>query len=167
MIKILGTPSYPLTTSQSEEIHAPYNPHPNVAFKSPSSKARREYGSFKHELPILLAWYPVMNAVCAFLPHNPASVVGWLFCSAGKQTQVLSRTSPEQRRVHILCCLKEKIVHLRPQTHWQLSLGSRQGWENIIINEIIYHNVLDLRDFSQLERRTFRKLDPKIFSNRC
>ena len=28
MIKILGTPSYPLTTSQSEEIHAPYNPHP-------------------------------------------------------------------------------------------------------------------------------------------
>ena len=54
---ILKIPSGYLTTNQSEgrADHAP-TLSLCLAFKTPSRKAFGEFGSFEHELPILLAW---------------------------------------------------------------------------------------------------------------
>ena len=46
-----------------------------------------EFVFLEHELPILLAWCPAINAVLSFTTTQSVSV-GWLCCVAGKHTQV-------------------------------------------------------------------------------
>ena len=69
------SPSDLIPTNQKnvhELIMHPTTLKPNVAFKNPSLKAIREFRSFEHELPILLAW--PCNKCCTFLHYNPVSV---------------------------------------------------------------------------------------------
>ena len=71
------TPKIPpcyLTTNQSggcpRADQALCDPLPHFVFKNPSLKATGEFGSFEHELPILLAWRHVghftINVVLSF-----------------------------------------------------------------------------------------------------
>ena len=38
---------------------------PNTVFKNPCLKAIREFSSFEHELPVLLAWFPANKLFAA------------------------------------------------------------------------------------------------------
>ena len=49
-----------------ELITHPVTLTPNVAFKSPFLKIIKEFGSFEHEFPILLACRPTINSVLSF-----------------------------------------------------------------------------------------------------
>lgn len=66
MIKIPETSPYYLSTNRSEESPQAATFTPNVAFKNPSLKVMREFRSLEHELPVLFAWCPVINALCSF-----------------------------------------------------------------------------------------------------
>ena len=67
-------------------MHPAAPPSPGVAFKKASLKAIREFGSFEHELPILLPWCHA-NKSLTFLHHKLVSV-NWLCCAVGEWTQV-------------------------------------------------------------------------------
>ena len=69
------------------------NPSPHRVIKHVSLKAIREFGSFEHELPILLSW--PCNQHYTFLHHNPGSV-DWVYCT-GDQTQVWFSNNITQR----------------------------------------------------------------------
>ena len=58
----------------------------NVAFKNTSLKHIGEFGSFEHELPVLLAWCLAVNTVLSFMTTGVSILV--LLCRVGEQTQV-------------------------------------------------------------------------------
>ena len=60
----------PLDANQSENWaqadHIPSGPLSHLAFKNPSLKSTGEFGFSEHELPILTAWHPAINALHSF-----------------------------------------------------------------------------------------------------
>ena len=84
-----------LVLNQSENCaganHAPCNSLPNLAFKNPSLKAIKEFGSFEHLLALLLEW--PCSKHCTFLYHNPISV-DWFYSKKANEPKFRLVTPP-------------------------------------------------------------------------
>ena len=84
--RLIMTPKIPpcyLTTSRSEGCpqadHEPLDPLPYHVFKTPFQRYMRKVGSFEYELPTLLIWHPVINAVLSF-PIPLCQEIGFSRC---------------------------------------------------------------------------------------
>lgn len=83
MVEIPETPPGYLPTNQSEDAHTPCHPSPKICLKNSSLNTIREFGSFEHEPPVLLAW-PCNKPFSA--PNSEVSV--WLHHASGTWTWV-------------------------------------------------------------------------------
>ena len=94
---------------------------PKFAFKNPALKATGEFGSFEHELPVLLASC-LANKCCTFLHHNAVSV-DWLSCVTGEWTQVwfgnISTLSDmKQNSLHAMYAVSIFIFMPKGKSNW-------------------------------------------------
>ena len=75
-----------LPPTNQKKVWNPVTFTPNFAFRNPPLKTMKEFRSFEHELPLLLAG--PHNKCCIPLHHSPVSVI-WLCFLVGKKNQVL------------------------------------------------------------------------------
>lgn len=74
--------------------HTPYRILPHSDFKNASLKTIKEFGSFEHELPILLVWHPAVNAVLSL-------TTPWLYCVWASQAKFGLVTGSYREMLHV------------------------------------------------------------------
>ena len=81
---------------------------PNIAFRNPPLETMKEFRSFEHQLPPLLAGSH--NKCCVPLHHGPVSVI-WLCFLVGKKIQVLfDKTVDASNSKNVLQFTSEKML---------------------------------------------------------
>ena len=106
------SPCY-LTINQSEDCaqadHAPCDSLPHIVFQNPSLKAIGEFDSFKHELPVLLAWGPTINTILSFITAGCQQVGFAAHCRSrpkfSSETGTFSKLQ-SAHHIHGICTLR-------------------------------------------------------------